>query len=122
MDPGGDGARSVGLCHANAEEFSDSCGACAPIGWSAVAGDEQVAIGCDALVDGEHLQAGDQLGGGNVTGWGGNELSFPDFAAGFSGDEGLVLPVGGSEHGAAVDGFVEDHTAGGLVLGAEVHG
>src|SRR5688572_3623083 len=59
--PRRDGLRQIAPCVAYFEDASFATGTCAPIGWTAMTRDEQIAIWRDARIDRKKPEAGDEL-------------------------------------------------------------
>ena len=66
--PHGDGLRMLRIGVADLEQLALAGRAAAPIGPAAVAGDDQAAVGADAGVDRQHVQAREQVGARDVAG------------------------------------------------------
>ena len=85
-----------------------------------MAGDDEVAIRSNAGIDGEHLEAGEQLARGDIASGCLHERRPPQLATRLPADERVIGPRGGPEGLSCVDRSIKNHAAGRLVLRAVV--
>ena len=83
----------VSACIRNLVEFPLALGAAAPVGRAAVDRDDQVALRRDAGIDGQHVQAGEQLVLGDVAGRRLDQLGAVELAARVAGRPGRRRPT-----------------------------